>query len=390
MIAQNTNNKILGILLVVSVAAISPLLPAAGLPGGLVYFVAVGSAILLNAQKKELNASVLSIIFIVYTICLLPAIYWGSLQRAVEPIYLLMSLILAMSLGKVEIKTALKYLTNFHVILLAGALFSFAYALLGGEPFFAIVNPDGRENFVLPLSLTNSFWTGLSRPSGIYDEPGTFSFFLCSLVTLRHLLGFDEKKSFYILLLGLFTLSLAHIIFLIVFLFSCSKRSFGVIQVLILCSLAGLFIFLSGNWAIFYAVFLIRFKIDPDGTLHGDNRSEGFFNAMEILKDHPETIIWGISDYYRNNPLVFSETFSDGLAVGGNPLNQLLQLGVGSLPYFLILLCLFITAFRKGRHNLVVLGFCLLLLQRDYVYVISYSLMVSLVLFAAIKGKRSA
>ena len=373
--------------LVISIICISPLLPALGLPAGLIYISIVGFAILLNAQKKRLKLSALVTILIIYAICLLPAIYWSSLQKAVEPAYLLISLILALVLSKNDFRTSVKYLSKFHEILLVGAIISFVYVLLGGGSVFEIYNADGRENYFLPFSLTNSLWSGFSRPSGIYDEPGAFSFFICAVVTLRHLLDFDEKKSLNMLLLGLVTLSLAHIIFLFAFLFSISKRFSKLLLVLTFSVAAGAIIFLSGNWATFYAVFLIRFKIDPDGTLHGDNRSGAFFKAMEILREYPEKVIWGISDHYRNNPTLFSEQFADGAEIGGNPLNQLLQLGMGSMPYFIILFSLFFLSLRNGRRNIVLLAFCLLLLQRDYVYVISYSLVTCLILVAAYRRK---
>lgn len=383
MIDKRSNQEIIGIALVISIICISPLLPALGLPAGVIYISIVGVAILLNARKKKLKPSALVTILIIYAICLLPAIYWNSLQKAVEPAYLIISLILALMLSKNDFQTSVKYLSKFHGILLAGGVISFVYVLIGGSSLLEIYAPDGREIYILPFSLTNSLWSGFTRPSGVYDEPGTFSFFICAVVTLRHMLGFDEKKSLNMLLFGLVTLSLAHIIFLFVFMFSISKRFSKLLFMLPSAFFAGLIIFLSGNWALFYAVFLIRFKIDPDGTLHGDNRSGAFFKSMEILREYPEKLIWGISDHYRNNPTLFSEQFADGAEIGGNPLNQLLQNGIGSLPYFIILFSLFFLALRNGRRNIVLLAFGLLLLQRDYVYVISYSLVVSLILVAA-------
>ena len=128
------------------------------------------------------------------------------------------------------------HLSTFVLIFLCvGALLSFFYALLGGAPLWGFPNPDGRENYLYLLSLTNSVWGGFIRPSAIYDEPGAFSFFICSVVTLRVLLGFDKKLTWFLALSGLITFSLAHIIFFVFFALSQKVRLKHILLTVLVC-----------------------------------------------------------------------------------------------------------------------------------------------------------
>jgi hypothetical protein len=61
-------------------------------------------------------------------------------------------------------------------------------------------------------------------------------------------------------------------------------------------------------------------------------------------------------------------------------LMNLLRWGIfASWPYYLILLIFILNSF-KSRMHLIFVGFVLMLVQREFIYVVSYSMMIVLVL----------
>lgn len=304
------------------------------------------------------------------------------------PVYFLFSILTISLLTKSECETIKNYYTVFIVALLFGALTSLIYKILGGEALFHIENPDGRKNYFVPFTFTNSVWNNLLRPAGIYDEPGAFSFFICSVVAIRTLLRSNPNVSFWMMVTGLVTFSLAHIVFLITFIFSYKEHTVKWFVYLILISLAFLFTLSAlGAYEIFYNIFLIRFEL-VNGGLHGDNRTELFLNTWKILSTDLSIIITGLNDELRNNSELFLNKYGKDMHTGANPLNMLLKLGFMSLIYYLVLIYLFITGISHGRSGFFLLGFGALLLQRDYIFVISYCYVASLIIVLSFRERK--
>ncbi|HDM8133119.1 hypothetical protein LCE44_05910 [Vibrio harveyi] len=320
---------------------------------------------------------------VVLLIFLVSALYWQDLRILGVPIYFCIALILGAICNNDDISGFVDLGSYFLLFLCLGAVLSIVYVIFGGGPIFTFPNPDGRLNYVFFGTLTNSYWSGLIRPGGIYDEPGAFSFFICSVVTLRKLYNKNNNVSWALLLFGMCTLSIAHVVYVVFYFFSERPDSKRILVMFLM--LIGFFLLIkfSGSYTLFQQVFLNRFTIGDDGMLAGDNRSQSMFYALQLLVDNPTIVTWGLSpDSYLNSAEYFT---SSGLPeLGANPLSQLVRMGlVLSSLYYTVLLILF-SSIRKGAKYMAVVGFGMLLLQRDFIYVISYSMFVVLIVRASV------
>ena len=113
--------------------------------------------------------------------------------------------------------------TAFMLVLLIGAIIGFALALNGAQPLFDIANSDGRPNYFYYTTFSNMRWGNVIRSSGLYDEPGAFSYMICAVSALRHLRGRDARVTWLMLGMGFVTLSLAHLVY--VLLHALAERS---------------------------------------------------------------------------------------------------------------------------------------------------------------------
>jgi len=110
------------------------------------------------------------------------------------------------------------WLTRFVAFGTAGAIAGLVYAYVGGPPLFEISNIDGRENGLYLSTFSNVYLLGIIRPSFIYDEAGALSFILCATVVLREVLGRSRGVSYFLMLGGLVTFSVTHMLLTIIFL----------------------------------------------------------------------------------------------------------------------------------------------------------------------------
>lgn len=273
-----------------------------------------------------------------------------------------------------------KIASKFIYFLIFGSFVSLIYLKMGGGELYTFLNPDGRTNYLFPFTLTNSFWDELIRPSGIYDEPGAFSFFICTTVVLRDLLGFSKKNSFIMLISGLITLSLAHVVFLIIYLLNF-RISFRNLLISFFTMFLG-FIYFSNidKSDILYNVFFIRFTINNSGKLIGDNRSQNLLNAYDLLKKNPQYIITGIP---KKSDLSLNEK-----EYGANPLGFILNYGLVLFIPYLIIVLIFLSSIFRGLQYSSLFGFGLLILQRDYLYVLCYGFLISACLLIYLKKLR--
>lgn len=373
----------------VALASISPLIVNVGIPAGALFLLTLLLTIALH-RGRTLSRSFLFLTIIILFISFIPAIYNISIEIVLIPVYFLFSFLAISLLTKGEFEAIRNYYTVFIFALLLGALISLLYKIIGGDALFYIENPDGRLNYFVPFTFTNSVWGNFLRPAGIYDEPGAFSFFICSVVTIRSLLRSNPNVSFWILLIGMVTFSLAHIVFLITFVLSFKGHTARwCIYLLMIALIFLLTLSAVGAYEIFYNIFLIRFELVEGGGLHGDNRTKLFLNTLQILTTDLSHIITGLNDELRNNSESFLKRYGKGMDTGANPLNMLLKLGLMSLIYYLSLIFLIIMGVSRGRSGFFLLGFAALLLQRDYIFVISYCYVASMVIILSYRERKN-
>lgn len=361
------------IVFIMSFILVSPINQLIGLNSTLFFlFLSIVYFFSFNRQSKPLNKTWLILCITLSLLLSFSILLTNSTENYLSSFSFILSLLIAKNLSRLEQDAFINYSTKFIYILLVGAYIGLFWKILGGNELLNFPNPDGRLNSIFPFTLSNSVYSNLIRPSGIYDEPGAFSFFICSLAVIRDIFGKNKRQTLLLLILGIVTFSVAHTIFLLVYLiqFLKSKKQFGLI---LIASATLLFSsqFIDKN-SMIYNVFLIRFTIDSNGKIHGDNRTNNLIEAYNILKENPRFIISGKK---KSKSVFVNET-----EYGANPLGFILNYGLLlSIPY-LIVIAVFLLSILKGKVYTSVLGFGLLLMQRDYLYVVSYSTVTAIIL----------
>lgn len=359
---------------------ISPIWPALGVPGTYLAVLLYVSYAFLSRSISEDIVWGLMIFIILVLVSLIPVLFGSHILSLALLLQLLLAIIFVFSIKKEHYHVLTKWLTFFIVITILGAYLSILWRALGGDELFTFSNPDGRANYIFPFSMTNSVWNNFLRPSGIFDEPGAFSFFICGTAFLRQLLGFNEKKTFAILVAGLVTLSLAHIVFTFLFFLSLKNRKHAFTLIVFATTIFLLVIIFGGLYQIFYDVFLIRFEL-VDWSLHGDNRSAGFLVLYNYLLNNIDVFWFGVGPIIFLNEGLLQMVLNTTNEVGGNPLFILFKHGIFlGFSYYATLLFLIYCGLTKSNLRWIYFGFALLLCQRDYLFVLGYSFLIVLIM----------
>ncbi len=368
-------------LIVVSLLLISPVFSLFKGLSTFITFIFFAIAVSLNFNRKEKYLKsyfVLVLYFLIATLIL--SIFHQEASFILLPFFFLTSIYFVLISTDLDLIKFIHIATKIILLITIGSIIGFFYAFIIGHPTFVFKNPNGLENQVFLTTMTNSRWGNFIRPSGIYDEPGALSFFICGISYIRHLLNFDSKKTRLILFLGLITFSVAHVIYLIFHLISESKIKLNITLIkrtiyFVLVLLIIYFILLyTGTWEWISIVFFGRFQSENSGLFPGDNRSMYFFNAIEYISKHPLNLIFGESMNTNFDNVAF-----DYGVVGSNPLMPILSFGIFiSWPYYLLLGILLFSVI-KGQKYFASVGFALVLFQREFFLVVSYSMIFILV-----------
>jgi len=327
------------------------------------------------------------IIFLILFFSQINSIYW-SLQNAYVTIYVISALIVA---SKCDVSIFRKYatlMTNLHLLMLFGAWVGFVYTLAGGDALFTIKNPDGRDNGFYLTTFSNSYFLGFIRPSGWYDEPGALSFFICLTVALREVFYMSKTKSWILLLLGLITGSLAHLIFAVIFFFFVKNDYSKVFRAKLSKTILSLFVFVlmasyfSEELLQLLQLYIDRMSIGEDG-LAGDSRSELMFNAWGYLNIN--SFLWGLDgNCISQNSLCQQDAF---LKYGENPLSMLVHYGIFiSFAYYAALFAIAIKALKC--RDFIAFAVFLLLMQRPNVMSFGYSVVIIIYIYS-LYGRKS-
>ena len=257
-------------------------------------------------------------------------------------------------------------------ILLLGSWITFFDAILTGLPESIYHLPQGREVYLGRLSLGSEMigpdGNLYFRPSGIYDEPGAFSFVIVFLVAIRNTLNMKEKYSWAILLLGFITFSIAHLIFT----FFYFLHKINIKKIFIFFSFMFLIIFLirflDSNFYDPIEAYFNRFTIvsAEEGYFRGNNRYNRFIEQFGLLKN------LDIDEIFFGKPEI---------AWCCQPLEPLYLRGIfGSWPYYFIIFLFVIHGFR--RKNIIFIAVVFMLLQRPEVQSAGSSFLVAALFFS--------
>jgi hypothetical protein len=283
---------------------------------------------------------------------------------------IVIGLLLSSILSKNEFISIVKIGSIIILMLLIGSIIAFIIVLYDPKPYLNYITPGLRVIGFYYTSLGTPIWTPygtIIRGNAIYDEPGTFSFLICSFVLFRDFFKLSKRFSFILLLLGLVTFSLAHYIFLSLFLL----REIKIKNIKwILFTLIIVFIFSINNTLI---TRLFEYSFSERLFSNTNSLSEGNNRMPHILKDI-NTIESG--DFYN-------------LFLGNNhenccsPLYPFAQFGFyGGWPYYVFLiLLLFFSIFNK---NILILGSTFLWLQRPSLTSSGYSFIGTMIIIIII------
>ncbi len=366
---------IVGLIFASSIITQSPVIPALTSKTGNIFYI-VFSAIALVLLIKRLVRLVdiwLAVVFIL-SLQLLATVYWLESKLIVLPVYFLSAMLIASSLKNNELYRYLSWATNFVILLLIGGFIGVFYTfILGGESIFSFSNEDTRSNGLYLTTFSNWYVRGVIRPSGIYDEPGALSLIVCLVAAIREKIYAPRKTTIIILIMGLITLSVAHLLFLILYLIEISKKSIlsSAFKIIVVFSLIFVVIYNSPFWYVFDEFLFSRFEV-IDGRLAGDNRSSLIENSINYLQDI-DVLVFGLdSDCIANVEACKQKGY---VQFGDNPLGPLVLGGITQFfPYYAVIICLL--GFSIIKKSPIVFGSALLLLTRNEVMSYGYATLI--------------
>jgi len=255
--------------------------------------------------------------------------------------------------------------TVFMFTVIIFAIIGFVYAFIGNRPTMVVPFRTSFYYWYLTTG-TNSSFGGIIRPGGIYDEPGTLSYFICLLCFLRVFSKKNDGVTFVLLLLGNITFSMIHAMIFVLFILYLvfkykKKKAFVFYTVLVFVITLAMYIPLRET---IDDRLLARFegvRVDG-GQVTGMNRAYLFNNELEFLReDFYNIFLWGAP---RGN---------DGLTIihterrfGESPLTFLVRDGIfiAWLYYFFLSFFLLCSVIDKKRFFIYISIF-LMLLQRQ-------------------------
>lgn len=312
----------------------------------------------------------------------LTALFWMDPRFILASVFLIFSLFLLQMSDSRTMEHFLTLATGLMLLLLIGSIVGFFLALNGLQPLFDVTNTDGRPNHFYYTTFSVMGWGNIIRPSGIYDEPGAFSFMICTIAALRHLHERDSRATWLMLAMGFITLSLAHLVYVVLHAAAERLRYRNVVGIVMALLPLLLVTGYLGGFDFLEKRLLSRAAITASGEVVGDNRSGKMLNAADHLSAHPKSILFGADPSCRFEHDICREKFP---FMGENPLSPLVIHGIFiSWPYYLALAMLF-SAPLFGRKYMVSLAFGALLLQRPYMIGIGYSLLGLLVVATTIR-----
>lgn len=205
----------------------------------------------------------------------------------------------------------------------------FLLCIVVNLPYYSVFqNPDGRNSYNFIISFTNTLidfgFSKFIRPAGFFDEPGTLAFYIVISILLNDLTIKNTKVQSVLMIVGLFTFSIAFylILFLYALLYMSRKNLFKVFISCLIIAIISVYSYtqLDKQYQdIIYGSSIGRLEsiINPKSVptnFQADNRSDLISTAKEAIVDSP-LIGQGIS-YASNKDSKFYGTFMSANFLG--------------------------------------------------------------------------
>ncbi|MBU2896871.1 hypothetical protein [Vibrio hepatarius] len=326
---------------------------------------------------RKINLVLIIYLVFIVALAIILAFYWLDAKLVYFPIYFLMSSIVVSYIREDELRYIVGVFSNILIFIIIFSFIGFIYSILGGDPNITF-DYNGRRVFLYLTTLTNWSLYGLIRPAGIFDEPGALSFFICFICASRHMLGFSKQKTWFLILGGMITLSVAQVIYAFIHLLQEERKvKYSISKVVLIASFFPLFLLaiFSEHHVVdlLYDNFIGRFMYDENIGIVGNNRAEHISNSIDLI--NLDSFFWGVSSSCITDINLCNSSFK---SFGENPLSLLNLLGIGLSHVYYLVVIFFIIFGLKFRHDLCILGLALLLLQRPNIMSFGYSLIICL------------
>lgn len=367
------------IILYMGFIVMSPVLAYLGLRGVYSYLIALAICIILYLFKFiSLKKWFLFFALLVLLSSSATAIYWGDIRFIFANFFLIVALFVLQASNSEVLDKFIDFSSILILFILFGAVIGFVLALNGLSPLYEFPNLDGRPNFFYYTTLTNAVFGYIIRPSGIYDEPGALSLYVCAIAAIRHLSGKDSKLTWSMLLLGFVTLSLAHLIYVFCHFIAerFTKKNILMFSYFVALVVA-MFLFTELDNILSDRLFQRLLISEETGSIEGDNRSYMLFNAIMLISYDYRIFLFGLDPVCRFEYLVCRELFPP---IGENPLMPILTNGFFvSWPFYIALISLLLSPLLS-RKFFVTFGFGILLIQRPEMLILSGAMISSVIL----------
>jgi hypothetical protein len=374
-----SRNNSLALVLAFSITVlISPLVHTVGFRAAVYMPMYIALIVLVLAwTRHRLDPVVVLLGLLVVVTALIPAIHHSQVKFVFFALNILLAIGFTSLLSRGTIVKAIELSSYLLIVLLVLAVASFFFVFFGGQPVGIYVSPEQREIYWIWGSLAYIYHTPigtLARPTGIYDEPGTFSFVVCAVAAVRHLCGLKRSTTWMILSLGLFTFSLAHIVYVAIHFLAESSKFRFVLRLALPLLVAGFLLHQSGAISAFNEALLSRFgsSASEGRLIAGDNRT------IHLQQDAAKIVS------SSGMAMLFGHREAENCC---NPLWPMVERGLlGSWPYYLILLVLLGFGLASQR-NIVLIGVALLFMQRPMVQSAGYSFLAAVPLVVILSSR---
>lgn len=335
---------------------------------------------LCMTRKVKLYKPLLPIILVQILGAILNMSVLGDWEYYKQILYILWGIVIISFINGIGFKQFLYYYNRFILIIACLGVLSFLLSmLLGVRSFLEFTQMDGRDGWLIYLTFTNTnIGDRIIRYAGVFDEPGAMASWGMFSLLLNKVYVKDRKLEVPLIICLLFTLSLAYLIQLTLYLyfFYISRGTLKKKIVIILTVVIGisLFIICVDKDSPIYMLTLGRLGIGTSTDFFEDNNRAGMMEiAKKMFQSSPlfgvgPTVFYA-ADYAADNP--YETLAKDGI--------------IGTIFLYLPLL----KALKYVGKNKEILYMIIILavgyLQRPFHINILHYTMIYLVLISAIK-----
>ncbi|WP_157910867.1 hypothetical protein [Vulcanococcus limneticus] len=327
----------------------------------------------LATQNDRIPKTILTVIFVL----VLTGVVASMISMSMSQLLMGTSLAVAVLIGRQLFRSlsrpyVLRIVSWFALVLLVGGLVGIVYVKAGGTPLLEL-QAGYRTTYLYLTTFSFAFIGDIIRPSAIFDEPGAFAMFVAIVTMFNDTFRQNQKLNHALVLLLIFTGSLAGLAMAaLYFVASNATRVHLKRNIVLVVALFASFFTMSllaptNPISLSFDTFYSDRLVIEDGTIAGDNRSNQVDEFFEVVDD--QILLVGAKN---------ANTYYDVHDQSSHPFSILFGYGlIIWLPYATLLIWLLFLTFQNGFNNAYTsIGLFLLLLQRPYLYHMSWSILI--------------